>query len=152
MKQANNIATLIKKQTGVDVFENKRTKQHAEHRSLLCFILRVYFGMTLYQIRDYFKSNGKNYNHATALYAINKFELYRQYSEELETLLHYIIKKHISPNYENCNEKETSSRNFKRGILSHKIEYIEDKYVDSLLDIVEKLPFKKLDEEKMQKM
>jgi len=142
MKQANNIATLIKKQTGVDVFENKRTKQHAEHRSLLCFILRVYFGMTLYQIRDYFKSKGKNYNHATALYAINKFEFYRQFNKQIESLLYYITKKHINPN----------ARNFKRGVLSHKIEYIEDKYVDSLLDIVEKLPFKKLDEEKMQKM
>tara|TARA_R100001530_G_scaffold64556_1_gene46336 strand:+ start:472 stop:900 length:429 start_codon:yes stop_codon:yes gene_type:complete len=142
MKQANNIATLIKKQTGVDVFENKRTKQHAEHRSLLCFILRVYFGMTLYQIRDYFKSNGKNYNHATVLHAINKFEFYRQFNKQIESLLYYITKKHINPN----------ARNFKRGVLSHKIEYIEDKYVDSLLDIVEKLPFKKLDEEKMQKM
>jgi len=142
MKQANNIATLIKKQTGVDVFENKRTKQHAEHRSLLCFILRVYFGMTLYQIRDYFKSNGKNYNHATVLHAINKFEFYRQFNKQIESLLYYITKKHINPN----------ARNFKRGVLSHKIDYIEDKYVDSLLDIVEKLPFKKLDEEKMQKM
>ena len=142
MKQANNIATLIKKQTGVDVFENKRTKQHAEHRSLLCFILRVYFGMTLYQIRDYFKSKGKNYNHATVLHAINKFEFYRQFNKQIESLLYYITKKHINPN----------ARNFKRGVLSHKIEYIEDKYVDSLLDIVEKLPFKKLDEEKMQKM
>jgi len=142
MKQANNIATLIKKQTGVDVFENKRTKQHAEHRSLLCFILRVYFGMTLYQIRDYFKSKGKNYNHATVLHAINKFEFYRQFNKQIESLLYYITKKHINPN----------ARNFKRGVLSHKIDYIEDKYVDSLLDIVEKLPFKKLDEEKMQKM
>ena len=114
MKQANNIATLIKKQTGVDVFENKRTKQHAEYRSLLCFILRIYFGMTLYEIRDYFKSKGKNYNHATALYAINKFELYRQYSEELESLLHYITKTHLNQNYENSNKKGTSSRNFKR--------------------------------------
>tara|TARA_R100000781_G_scaffold113235_1_gene81363 strand:+ start:503 stop:922 length:420 start_codon:yes stop_codon:yes gene_type:complete len=139
MKQANNIATLIKKQTGVDVFENKRTKQHAEHRSLLCFILRVYFGMTLYQIRDYFKSNGKNYNHATVLHAINKFEFYRQFNKQIESLLYYITKKHINPN----------ARNFKRGVLSHKIDYIEDKYVDSLLDIVEKLPFKKLHEEKM---
>ena len=139
MKQANNIATLIKKQTGVDVFENKRTKQNAEHRSLLCFILRVYFGMTLYQIRDYFKSNGKNYNHATVLHAINKFEFYRQFNKQIESLLYYITKKHINPN----------ARNFKRGVLSHKIDYIEDKYVDSLLDIVEKLPFKKLHEEKM---
>mgnify|MGYP003133049239 FL=1 len=139
MKEANKIVTLIKKQTGVDVFENKRTKQHAEYRSLLCFILRVYFGMTLYEIRDYFKSKGKNYNHATALYAINKFELYRQFNKQIESLLYYITKKHINPN----------ARNFKRGVLSHKIDYIEDKYVDSLLDIVEKLPFKKLHEEKM---
>ena len=38
MKEANKIAILIKKRTGVDVFENKRTKQHAEYRSLFCFI------------------------------------------------------------------------------------------------------------------
>tara|TARA_R100001082_G_scaffold43221_1_gene22944 strand:+ start:826 stop:1278 length:453 start_codon:yes stop_codon:yes gene_type:complete len=134
MKQANKIATLIKKQTGVDIFENKRTKQHSEYRSLLCFILRVYFGMTLYQIRDYFKSKGKNYDHSTALYAINKFEFYRQFNKQIESLLYYITKKYIDPN----------AKNFKRGILSHKIEYIEDKYVDSLLDIVEKLPLKEM--------
>tara|TARA_R100001594_G_C4049821_1_gene264853 strand:- start:3133 stop:3549 length:417 start_codon:yes stop_codon:yes gene_type:complete len=134
MKEANKIAILIKKRTGVDVFENKRTKQHAEYRSLFCFILRNYFRMTLYQVRDYFIEKGKNYDHATVLYAVNKFEVYRQYNKELETLLYYITKKYISPN----------AKNYKRGILSHKIDYIEDKYVDSLLDIVEKLPVKQL--------
>tara|TARA_R100001163_G_C4943870_1_gene114499 strand:+ start:114 stop:560 length:447 start_codon:yes stop_codon:yes gene_type:complete len=141
MKEANKIVTLIKKQTGVDVFENKRTKQHAEYRSLLCFILRIYFGMTLYQIRDYFNSKGKNSNHATVLYSIKKFEYYRQYNKQLETLLYFINKKLINP----------SAKNIKRGILSHQIDYLEDKYVDSLLDIVEKLPFKKLNGEKQTK-
>ena len=134
MKEANKIAELIKIRTDIDIFENKRTTAHAEYRSLFCFILRKYFKMTLYQIRDYFISKGKNYDHATVLYAVNKFEFYRQFNKQIEPLLYYITKKHINPN----------ARNFKRGILSHKIDYIEDKYVDSLLDIVEKLPFKEL--------
>tara|TARA_R100001082_G_scaffold47063_1_gene25081 strand:+ start:336 stop:758 length:423 start_codon:yes stop_codon:yes gene_type:complete len=136
MKEANKIATLIKEQTEIDIFENKRTRPHAEYRSLLCFILRNQFNMTLHQIKDYFIAKGKNYDHATAMHSLNNFEMYKKYNPDIENLLVYITKKH--PN----NIKGNKGNNLKRVILSHKINHLKDKYVDSLLTIVEKLPVK----------
>ena len=139
MKQANKIATLIKKQTGVDLFENKRTKQHSEYRSLLCFILRNQFNMSYHGIKRFYESNDKDYDHATAIHSLKTFEVNRRYNPKLDEWLNDI--QHLL----------RDKVEIKRGLLKHKIEYLYKKDVDKLLKITNDMKLKELNGERQTK-
>ena len=67
-REAKRIADYLYDISGVDVFENKRTRYNIEARSLLNFILRNHFDMTFHQIKEFYEKNGKRYDHATAMH------------------------------------------------------------------------------------
>ena len=65
MKEANKIAKHIIDISGINVFDNTRKREYIEMRSLLTFMLRHHCNMTYAQIRDFYESNGKSYDHTT---------------------------------------------------------------------------------------
>lgn len=85
------IVALLKNMSGIDVFENSRKRYIVEARALLVYILREVHGLTYFQIRDYFRSKGKAFDHSTALHAYNNYPMYCKYNPRLnvwfETLL-----------------------------------------------------------------
>jgi len=86
------MVALLKNMSGIDVFQNSRKRHIVEARALIIYILREVHSLTYYQIRDYFRENGKAFDHATALHAYNNYLMYSKYNPKLnvwfETLLH----------------------------------------------------------------
>lgn len=95
---ASEIAKLIKKSTGVDVFENSRKQEIIEYRSLLIYVLREIEKMTLFSIRDFFKQNGKSYDHSTVHHSWKNFEMYSNYNSNLLDYYNLLIKDSNTPN------------------------------------------------------
>jgi hypothetical protein len=83
---AAEIAKLIKIHTGVNVFEQRRTNDIVEFRSLYVHLLREVGKITYHNIRDFFKSNGKSYDHSTALHAYKNYPMYKKYNTKLAEL------------------------------------------------------------------
>ena len=83
MKEANKIAKHIIDISGIDVFDDTRKREHIEMRSLLTFILRHHCNMKFKEIKEFYESNGKNYDHATAIHSLRSFETNRKYTPKL---------------------------------------------------------------------
>jgi chromosomal replication initiation ATPase DnaA len=68
------IAENIKTAIGVNVFEQNRTQPVVDVRSMYCYLLRKDLNFTLYQVRDVFKSQGKNLDHSSVHHNVVLFE------------------------------------------------------------------------------
>lgn len=77
---------------------------------------------------------GKSYNHATALYSLRNFEVYRKYNEKLDEWLDIFKQRYT----------DEDLKRLKRETIKHKIDYIGDDYVSRIYRIVNKLPIKNL--------
>ena len=91
MKEANKIAKHIIDISGVDVFKNTRKREHIEMRSLLTFMLRHHCNMKFTDIRDFYESKGKNYDHATALHSLKSFETHRRYNPKVDKYFDIVL-------------------------------------------------------------
>ena len=133
-EQINKVAQLINELSDVNIFENRRTRKHTEARSLLNFILKNHFKMTLYDIKNYYIAQGKSYDHATALFSLKNFEVYKKYSKNLNEWFNIIKLEY--------NDYELMT--LKRETIKHKVDYISDDYVSRIYNIVDKLPVDRL--------
>lgn len=70
----NKVADRIEKVTGVNIFDKKRTLEIVDARATACYIYRKYYNGTLHSIADYFKKNGKNFDHSTVHYNVRLFD------------------------------------------------------------------------------
>ena len=98
MNKANYIGESINQLCGVNIYENRKTQDLVDARSLLCYILHKDINITLHKIKEHFISNGKNYNHATALYSVRAFEEARRRKPELNNIRDMILDR-IDPKY-----------------------------------------------------
>jgi len=88
---AQQTARTLKLLTDIDVFKNSRKKEFVEIRSLLVYILRNVEDMTYETIKEFFNTNGKEYDHATALHAYNNYEMYCKYNKKLPELFTHLV-------------------------------------------------------------
>lgn len=139
MKQANKIAEYLTDISGVNVFENSRKRANVEIRSLLTFILRNQFNMNYHEIKRFYESNDKHYDHTTAIHSLKTFEVNRRYNPKLDEWLNDI--QHLL----------RDKVEIKRGLLKHKIEYLYKKDVDKLLKITNDMKLKELNGERQTK-
>ena len=66
--------------------------------SLLIYVLREIEKMTLFSIRDFFKQNGKSYDHSTVHHSWKNFEMYSNYNSNLLDYYNLLIKDSNTPN------------------------------------------------------
>lgn len=125
MKEAQLYARAIKKLTKIDVLDQTRKREVVEHRSLLVHILRDVEQYTYYMIRDFFVSNGKKYDHSTALFAYRQYEMYSKYNPQLRKLYNDLV-----------GLKNTS--NMKKKLINKYVQSLEDYQVEYLLAILER--------------
>jgi len=140
MKEGNKIANHIIDISGIDVFKNSRKRKYVEVRSLLTFMLRHHCDMTFYDIRDFYKSNGKNYDHATAIYSLKAFEMHRRYNPKIDKYFDIALL------------RIKNKSKLRRALINHIIDYTKSKDLKKLLRIVDTLPLKDIDGNKMQKL
>ncbi len=128
MKQANKIAEYLTDISGVNVFENSRKRANVETRSLLTFILRNQFSMGYHDIKRFYESNDKDYDHATAIYSYKSFGTYRKYNPKLNKYLDLVLLK----------LKDKSK--LQKALINHIVENTLEKDLKKVLKLVDKLP------------
>jgi len=133
MKEANKIANNIIDISGVDVFDNTRKRKHIEMRSLLTFMLRNHCDMTFHEIRDFYISKGKSYNHATAIHSLKAFETHRRYNNKIDKYFDIALL------------RLRNKSKLRRALINHIIGYTKSKDLKRLLKIVDTLPLKDID-------
>jgi hypothetical protein len=129
-KEANRIANHIIDISGIDVFKNTRKREYVEMRSLLTFMLRHHCDMTFYDIRDFYESKGKHYDHATAIYSLNAFEMHRRYNPKIDKYFDIALL------------RLRNKSKLRRALINHIIDYTKSKDLKKLLRIVDTLPLK----------
>lgn len=78
MTQANYIGESINHLCGVNIYENKRTPDLVDIRSMACYILHKDLKFTLHKVKDHFNSRGKKMTHCTVLYNVRMFQEVRR--------------------------------------------------------------------------
>ena len=133
MKEANKIAKNIIDISGIDVFKNTRKREYVEMRSLLTFMLRHHCNMKFTEIRDFYESNGKNYDHATAIYSLNAFETHRRYNPKIDKYFDIALL------------RLRNKSKLRKALINHIVDYTKSKDLKKLLRIVDTLPLKDID-------
>jgi len=133
MKEANKIAKHIIDISGINVFDNSRKREYIEMRSLLTFMLRHHCNMKFTEIRDFYESNGKNYDHATAIYSLKAFEMHRRYNPKIDKYFDIALL------------RIRNKSKLRRALINHIIDYTKSKDLKKLLRIVDTLPLKDID-------
>tara|TARA_R100001082_G_scaffold52440_1_gene28588 strand:- start:344 stop:772 length:429 start_codon:yes stop_codon:yes gene_type:complete len=127
MKEANKIAKHIIDISNIDVFKNTRKREHIEMRSLLTFMLRHHCNMTFHQIKNFYESKGKNYDHATALHSLKSFETHRRYNSKIDEYFNVVLL------------RIRNKSKLRKALINHIIDYTKEKDLKRLLKIVDKL-------------
>ena len=133
MKEANKISKHIIDISGIDVFNNSRKREYIEMRSLLTFMLRHHCNMTFHEIKDFYQSKGKRYDHATALHSLKSFETHRRYNRNLDKYFDIVLL------------RIRNKSKLRRALINHIIDYTKSKDLKKLLRIVDTLPLKDID-------
>jgi len=132
MKEANKIAKHIIDISGIDVFDNTRKRKYIEMRSLLTFMLRHHCNMKFKEIKDFYESKGKNYDHATALHSLKSFETHRRYNPMLDKYFDIVLL------------RVRNKSKLRKALINHIIDHTKEKDLKRLLKIVDKLNLKEL--------
>lgn len=84
---ALEIAKELQELSGLNPFTHTRQRPYVDVRATLTFLLYNNLNFTLAELSRFYKSNGKPYDHATALHALKNFETYRRFNREIDNWL-----------------------------------------------------------------
>ena len=87
----NNVQGLIKQITGVDIFQETRKQEVVEYRAIANVFLNKILGYSLMDIVRWYQSNGKNSHHATIIFSINNYDIYKKYNKDLEKMFNTLL-------------------------------------------------------------
>jgi hypothetical protein len=127
MKEANKIAKHIIDISGINVFDNTRKREYIEMRSLLTFMLRHHCDMTYAQIRDFYESKGKSYDHTTAIHSLKAFEMHRRYNDKIDKYFDIVLL------------RIRNKSKLRKALINHIVDYTKEKDLKRSLKIVDKL-------------
>ena len=89
--------------------------------------------MKFTEIRDFYETNGKNYDHATAIYSLKAFEMHRRYNPKLDKYFDITLL------------RVRNKSKLRKALINHIIDYTKEKDLKKLLKIVDTLPLKDID-------
>ena len=87
----DNVQELIKQITGVDIFQETRKQEVVEYRAVANLFLNKIMGYSLMDIVRWYQSNGKNSHHATIIFSINNYDIYKKYNKNLEKMFNNLL-------------------------------------------------------------
>ena len=87
----DNVQTLIKQITGVDIFQETRKQEVVEYRAVANVFLNKILGYSLMDIVRWYQSNGKNSHHATIIFSINNYDIYKKYNKDLDKMFNTLL-------------------------------------------------------------
>ena len=86
MNKEKYICESINQICGVNVYENKRTQNLVDIRSMACYILHKDLKMTLHKVKEHFNTQGKSITHCTVLHNVRLFDEVRKRKPELNDI------------------------------------------------------------------
>jgi len=98
MTKAEEIGKEINETLELDIYQNTRTLDLVDARSLYCYILRKDLKYTLYQVRDSLRAKGKLFDHCSVLHNVEIYEEVRRRKPNLDLIRDSILGE-ISPKY-----------------------------------------------------
>ena len=127
LETPEEVSDLLKTLSALDIFEQTRKRNIIEHRSLFCYLLRNKLDMRWESIAKFMETNGKPYDHATAIHAVKMYPVYKNHNKKLAELeTHFTIKDRIEYNQISAME-----------IIRKKHNALEKNYFKSLEEISE---------------
>ncbi len=87
IQDAIEVAKELEELSGLSPFRHTRQREYIDVRATLTFLLYNNLNFTLAELSRFYKSNGKPYDHATALHALKNFETYRRYNNNIDKWL-----------------------------------------------------------------
>ena len=98
MTRAEEIGNQINEMLDLDIYQNTRTLDLVDARSLYCYILRKDLNFTLYQVRDSLRAKGKSFDHCSVLHNVAIYDEVRKRKPNLDLIRDSILGE-ISPKY-----------------------------------------------------
>lgn len=98
MTKAEEIANEINETLDLDIYQNTRTLDLVDARSLYCYILRKDLKYTLYQVRDSLRAKGKAFDHCSVLHNVAIYDEVRKRKPNLDLIRDSVLGA-ISPKY-----------------------------------------------------
>jgi chromosomal replication initiation ATPase DnaA len=98
MTKAEEIGNEINEMLDLDIYQNTRTLDLVDARSLYCYILRKDLKYTLYQVRDSLRAKGKKFDHCSVLHNVEIYDEVRRRKPKLDFIRDNILGG-ISPKY-----------------------------------------------------
>ena len=89
----NEIAEKVIELSGINIFERSRKREIVEMRSLFFYILKNKLDMGLSEISRYFKDSSSSINHATIIWALKNYELYKSTNKKIQEIEEMIVLK-----------------------------------------------------------
>jgi hypothetical protein len=102
-------------------------------------MLRHHCNFTYHQIKDFYRLNGKSYDHATAIHSLKAFETHRRYNRNLDKYFDLVLL------------RLRNKSKLRKALINHIIDYTKEKDLKKLLRIVDTLPLNDIDGNKPTK-
>ncbi len=77
------IGDYINNHFNTNIYENKRTNEIVQYRSLFCYMLHKDLNLTLHSIKEHLNSKGKKINHTSVLHNVRLFEKFEKTNPSL---------------------------------------------------------------------
>ena len=127
---ALEIGEEIKKELGIDIYQNTRQATYVKARALMCHLLREKLNLRWTSIAEIFQSEGKNMNHTNVLHLVKMYSIYRREDNNLMDLeKRFVFTQKVGRDFDYSK------------YLEDKYESLEEKYYRlerKYLDIIEK--------------
>lgn len=124
--ELDRIAKLINQEFGVDIFKHTRMRNVVDARYMFCYIARERYHMSLHGIADYFRRNGKPFDHSSAVHAIKQFEVVMKFNPRAEYVMSKVLRE---------TDEDTHSKYLVEEILSKADDHTK-KRVNRILNTV----------------
>ena len=89
----NEIAEKIIELSGINIFERSRKREIVEMRSLFFYILRNKLDMGLTEISRYFEDSASSINHATVIWSLKNYDVYKTTNKKIQEIEKMIVLK-----------------------------------------------------------
>lgn len=134
----NEIAEKVIELSGINIFERSRKREIVEMRSLFFYILKNKLDMGLTEMSRYFEDSASSINHATIIWALKNYELYKSTNKKIQEIEEMIILK-TSMNIKGINREtylELKCKELEAEIARLKTKPNESK----IIDLINKVP------------
>ena len=99
---ALEIGEEIKKELGIDIYQNTRQATYVEARALMCYLLREKLNLRWTSIAKLFQGEGKHMDHSNALHLVKMYPIYKRDNKQLTD---FDYTNYLEDKYESLEEK-----------------------------------------------